>query len=398
MDEKTTIESNIGTDPTRAKDESDADSDVGSKEVSKTEEEFASSGKPEKQPKDEPQNEPCKVSDDETESGDGQETEQKSEPGKEPDKDSDDGIESVDGQEAEQKKKGRKKKRKKKKSGIRKVVNAIEWIILLVSVGLLAYIFITTMQGKAASFFGYRILYVVTGSMEPTISVNDYVVVKNADIASLQKGDIIAFFSEDPEIKGKMVIHRILDIQEDGNFIMKGDANPVEDSLPVRPDQVVGKYAGRLRFLNWLSSFVSLKKILLLLVIIPMFLMSIYEVSTLARLFKKKPKKQSQDGEPEGASDKRKGASSKKGDGSSSKKDDGTSTQTAESLEERIERLKREAVEEYLKSQKDNDVILSEAKNPDPTEQDDDEVILSDADEVVITAQEDDEHVEENQK
>ncbi len=273
---------------------------------------------------------------------------------------------------SDEKKSGKRKKKKKAKSRLRKVINAIEWIILLASVGLLSYIFITTMQGKAASFFGYRILYVVTGSMEPTISVDDYVVVKSADTSSLQKGDIIAFYSEDPEIRGKLVIHRILEVEEDGSFIMKGDANPVADSLAVRPDQVVGKYVGRLRFLNWLSSFVSLKKILLLAVIIPMFLMSIYEVSTLAK-FLKKSKKPGKAGE---------GKKSKDKTGATVTGTDRTTAENAETAEERIERLKREAIEEYLKAQAEksaeDDVILSEAKDPE-NENTEDDVILSEA-------------------
>ena len=227
------------------------------------------------------------------------------------------------------------KKERKKKSTIHRIINVVEWLLLLASVTLLAYIFITTMQGKAADFFGYRILHVVTGSMEPTISVDDYIVVQDVNPEDLEKDDIIAFYTEDQEIKGKMVIHRIVDILADGSFVMKGDANPVADPLTVRGDQVVGKYKGRLRFLNWISSFVSVKKLLLLAVIIPMFLMSIYEVSTLARLFKKGGK-----------------AGKKKGKVRSRKKagDGADVSTTGETKEEKIERLKREAVEEYLKA------------------------------------------------
>ena len=227
------------------------------------------------------------------------------------------------------------KKKRKKKSTLHRIINVVEWLLLLASVTLLAYIFITTMQGKAADFFGYRILHVVTGSMEPTISVDDYIVVQDVNPEDLEKDDIIAFYTEDQEIKGKMVIHRIVDIQADGRFVMKGDANPVADPLTVRGDQVVGKYKGRLRFLNWISSFVSVKKLFLLAVIIPMFLMSIYEVSTLARLFKKGGK-----------------AGKKKGKARSKKKagDGADASTTGETKEEKIERLKREAVEEYLKT------------------------------------------------
>ena len=78
------------------------------------------------------------------------------------------------------------KKERKKKSTIHRIINVVEWLLLLASVTLLAYIFITTMQGKAADFFGYRILHVVTGSMEPTISVDDYIVVQDVNPEDLE--------------------------------------------------------------------------------------------------------------------------------------------------------------------------------------------------------------------
>lgn len=248
------------------------------------------------------------------------------------------------------------KKNRKKKTTLHRIINVVEWLLLLASVTLLAYIFITTMQGKAADFFGYRILHVVTGSMEPTISVDDYIVVQDVNPEDLEKDDIIAFYTEDQEIKGKMVIHRIVDILEDGSFVMKGDANPVADPLTVRGDQVVGKYKGRLHFLNWISSFVSVKKLFLLAVIIPMFLMSIYEVSTLARLFKKGGK-----------------AGKKKGKVRSRKKagDGADVSTTGETKEEKIERLKREAVEEYLKTHGKETAAKTEGEKADNAETED---------------------------
>ena len=270
--------------------------------------------------------------------------------------DSDSKSEEESEEESEETDGKKHKKERKKKSTIHRIINVVEWLLLLASVTLLAYIFITTMQGKAADFFGYRILHVVTGSMEPTISVDDYIVVQDVNPEDLEKDDIIAFYTEDQEIKGKMVIHRIVDILEDGSFVMKGDANPVADPLTVRGDQVVGKYKGRLRFLNWISSFVSVKKLLLLAVIIPMFLMSIYEVSTLAHLFKKGGK-----------------AGKKKGKARSKKKagDGADASTTGETKEEKIERLKREAVEEYLKTHGQGTAAETEGEKADNAETED---------------------------
>ena len=211
------------------------------------------------------------------------------------------------------------------KKKIRRILNVVEWILLIVCMIVLIYIFSNTFSGKAASFFGTSILHVVTGSMEPTIPVDDFVIVKKTDVSSLEEKDIIAFYSENPGTEGFLVIHRIMSVNPDGSYVTKGDANTIEDAMNVSPDKIIGKYEGDAWFLNWLVSFVSLKKLLLMLVIIPMFLVSIYEVKTLAKLFK----------------------SETKGSGDES-----------ETEEEKIERLKREAIEEYKKTHEIDDPII----------------------------------------
>lgn len=239
---------------------------------------------------------------------------------------------------------------KKKKRGIfARIISVIEWILLLAAAGLLAYIFVCTARGKAATVFGYNVLHVITGSMEPTISEDDYILVQKTDIAGLKPDDIIAYYSEDPEIRGKLVIHRIIEIHEDGTFVTKGDANPISDKYAVRPDQVLGKYKKRIWLLSWISSFVSPQKLLLLAVIIPMFLASIYEVTTITKLIKKGKKEKVKEKEKSGeGTDDRKPVKAKK---KLKKKSDGDQ----ETEEEKIERWKREAIEEYRRTHPDGE-------------------------------------------
>lgn len=93
----------------------------------------------------------------------------------------------------------------------------------------------------AAFFFGLfpmKPIAVATGSMEPTISVGDAVIVSSCDTNDLNVGDIISYSSG-----GEIVIHRIVRKNEtDGVcFITKGDANNSEDISPVSAEQVLGK-------------------------------------------------------------------------------------------------------------------------------------------------------------
>lgn len=99
--------------------------------------------------------------------------------------------------------------------------------------------------------FGYSFINILSGSMEPTISAGDLVICKEQD--SYNVNDPVLF-----EEQGFLVLHRIVDIDEDGDFITKGDANNVNDKAEIQPENVYGKMTGVLHgwgsTLSYLSS------------------------------------------------------------------------------------------------------------------------------------------------
>ena len=101
---------------------------------------------------------------------------------------------------------------------------------------------------------------------------------------ALSEGDIISFYSEQSDIRGLLVTHRIVGKNSDGSYITRGDANLVDDSVSVKPENIVGKYTGKARFFIWLSSFVNMRKLLLLLVVIPMTVIAVYEARTVVKI------------------------------------------------------------------------------------------------------------------
>lgn len=105
--------------------------------------------------------------------------------------------------------------------------------------------------GKQVSFFGYQVLRVLTGSMEPTIDENTCIIMKKVDVSQLKKGDIITFISEDPDIYGYYNTHRIYEVKQDDisgetYYITKGDASMEPDPYPVYQNRVVGIYVKEL--------------------------------------------------------------------------------------------------------------------------------------------------------
>ena len=81
--------------------------------------------------------------------------------------------------------------------------------------------------------FGYSTAVVLSGSMEPEISVNDMVIVKEMD--EYDTGDVIMFRKD-----GSLVTHRIVQVTDLG-LLTRGDANNTLDEGVLDPGNVEGK-------------------------------------------------------------------------------------------------------------------------------------------------------------
>lgn len=104
------------------------------------------------------------------------------------------------------------------------------FIILLINI--YTNIQLTLLKNSYASFFGYSIFEVQTGSMEPAISAGDCVIVKYSKEFDLD--DIITF-----DQNGEFITHRIIEAYK-GTFVTQGDANNAKDD-PISKEQIVGK-------------------------------------------------------------------------------------------------------------------------------------------------------------
>lgn len=132
------------------------------------------------------------------------------------------------------------KNNKNKKSVVKGVFNIISnifqiivWILIIIAVSLLVFF----SASKKTDCFGYRMLIVVTGSMEPTIHVKQAIIVKQND--NPQLGEILAFGASEDFI----TVHRIIGIEKNGDEILyktKGDNNNIEDKELVKKAEVRG--------------------------------------------------------------------------------------------------------------------------------------------------------------
>ena len=86
---------------------------------------------------------------------------------------------------------------------------------------------------------GYQVYAVISGSMEPAISVGDLVYVRQAKPEAVEENDVIAFFGT--ESSDAIILHRVVENRTvDGSFITKGDANAQPDLSPVSYQRLLG--------------------------------------------------------------------------------------------------------------------------------------------------------------
>lgn len=102
---------------------------------------------------------------------------------------------------------------------------------------------------------GIYMFNIVSGSMEPTLEINDVVVVQKCEISDLQEGDIITFQQE-----GRTISHRILNVTKEKGIVKfetKGDNNEIPDPDLVEQEQVYGKVLFRIRKIGKFISYIQ---------------------------------------------------------------------------------------------------------------------------------------------
>ena len=114
---------------------------------------------------------------------------------------------------------------------MRKIVKYLVNYIYIIAILILVSILVTKLLTGTPSIFGFRPMFVVSESMEPIIKKYQFILAVTTEVEDVKVGDIVGIKApkDDNALTSKLVVHRIIGINEDGTFILKGDAN--EESL-----------------------------------------------------------------------------------------------------------------------------------------------------------------------
>lgn len=157
-------------------------------------------------------------------------------------------------------------------NNILKIFNILIYIII-VPLAIYNLVIVTKKvlnPNQTPDFLGIKNFVIISGSMIPTINVNDLAIVKNVSNQSeIGVNDIISFRKD-----GVVTTHRVNSIKVENDnilYVTKGDNNNTVDLEPVSFSQIEGKYLFEIpgigNFANLLQNYFAIGILLSILVI-----------------------------------------------------------------------------------------------------------------------------------
>lgn len=150
----------------------------------------------------------------------------------------------------------------------KKIANIIIFILMIIVI-ILLYTFVETniLKKDYVNIFGYTVFQVETGSMAPTIKIDDIVIIKLG--ADINQDDVITYKKD-----RNFVTHRVVKIDEQ-EITAKGDNNNVEDEV-IKKSQVIGKVVYTVKNVGvWKKVFTNIKVIISITLTIILFILVI---------------------------------------------------------------------------------------------------------------------------
>lgn len=181
------------------------------------------------------------------------------------------------------------------KQVLRKIRNIFSIVLLVLLVLLVVYITAQRFLGHAPTLFGYQVLRVSSGSMEPKLNIGDVILSKEVTAQELNTGDIITYKGTQGAVAGKLVTHAVTQapyVGEDGLYRIQTQG--ISEGAPPDPlitqTQLVGRMVCVIPFINYLYNF-FLTPWGLVVIILVILILFLGEFITLIKLISSRQKR-----------------------------------------------------------------------------------------------------------
>ena len=122
-------------------------------------------------------------------------------------------------------------------------------VVLTITIIVLFIFYLTPISTSLLySYFGFHVLYIQSGSMEPTIEIGEAVIIQKQE--NYEKDDIVTYYTQEKYL----VTHRIQRKDEEG-YKTKGDHNNREDKEIVEKEKIQGKVIFHAKWLGILIQY-----------------------------------------------------------------------------------------------------------------------------------------------
>ncbi len=163
-------------------------------------------------------------------------------------------------------------------------------LLILIAIVLVYYFIATKIYAKKDNSYrpAFGLYTIISPSMEKTLNIYDVIVnVKVKKESDIKVGDIITFISSSTSSKGMTITHRVIEITDSENgklYKTKGDNNVSPDPQPATFDNIIGKVIFKIPQLGRLQSILTTKLGWLILVVIPAFIIILFDILKLFRI------------------------------------------------------------------------------------------------------------------
>lgn len=160
------------------------------------------------------------------------------------------------------------------------VIGVVRTFLIILMVFYVGFVILQRLSGNN-SIMGYRFFTVATGSMKGVYDVNDVIAVQDCEVKNLKVGDDIAYMGSRSGLEGKIIVHRIIRIDDaaDGSHILttKGVNSAVEDPT-INDSQVLGCVQGKIPVITQINHIVRSQVGFFALIFIPLVLVIVLEI------------------------------------------------------------------------------------------------------------------------
>ena len=189
--------------------------------------------------------------------------------------------------------------KEKAKKALKIVGRVLSIALIVIEVLIIIFLVVSKVQGDTPTLFGYQMYFIRTGSMEPYLEPGDVIISKKYDgreLVSGENGDVVTYRGSIGN-RAELITHRVLEVDGD-EIITQGDANNIADS-PITKNEIEAVMVYKTVVIDKIYKVISTTWGFWLLIFMPIAILIISEIVSLAKELKKEKDEVAEENENE---------------------------------------------------------------------------------------------------